>query len=41
VARSRRGLHPPRSIAPLHVHRNDDEAWYLLDGELSELLGWP
>jgi mannose-6-phosphate isomerase-like protein (cupin superfamily) len=35
------GLHPPRSIAPLHVHRNDNEAWYVLDGELSELLGWP
>ena len=24
----------PRYIAPLHVHREDDEAWYVLDGAL-------
>ena len=25
---------PPRLIAPLHLHRNDDEAWYVLEGTL-------
>jgi mannose-6-phosphate isomerase-like protein (cupin superfamily) len=25
---------PPRWIAPLHLHRNDDEAWYVLEGTL-------
>lgn len=25
---------PPRYIAPLHVHRRDDEAWYVLEGVL-------
>jgi hypothetical protein len=25
---------PPRWIAPLHSHRNDDEAWYVLEGSL-------
>jgi hypothetical protein len=25
---------PPRYIAPLHVHHNDDEAWYVLEGAL-------
>jgi mannose-6-phosphate isomerase-like protein (cupin superfamily) len=25
---------PPRLIAPLHVHRSDDEAWYILEGVL-------
>jgi mannose-6-phosphate isomerase-like protein (cupin superfamily) len=25
---------PPRLIAPLHLHRNDDEAWYVLEGRL-------
>ena len=25
---------PPRYIAPLHLHRNDDEAWYVLEGAL-------
>jgi mannose-6-phosphate isomerase-like protein (cupin superfamily) len=25
---------PPRLIAPLHLHRNDDEAWYVLEGSL-------
>ena len=26
-------------IAPLHVHRADDEAWYVLEGELGFRLG--
>ena len=25
---------PPRYIAPLHTHRGDDEAWYVLEGVL-------
>src|SRR2546430_17103383 len=25
---------PPRWIAPLHLHRSDDEAWYVLEGVL-------
>jgi mannose-6-phosphate isomerase-like protein (cupin superfamily) len=25
---------PPRLIAPLHLHRSDDEAWYVLEGVL-------
>ena len=25
---------PPRMIAPLHLHRSDDEAWYVLEGTL-------
>ena len=25
---------PPRYIAPLHLHRSDDEAWYVLEGVL-------
>jgi mannose-6-phosphate isomerase-like protein (cupin superfamily) len=25
---------PPRLIAPLHLHRSDDEAWYVLEGTL-------
>ncbi len=25
---------PPRWIAPLHLHHNDDEAWYVLEGSL-------
>ncbi|HEX7157888.1 MAG TPA: cupin domain-containing protein [Edaphobacter sp.] len=25
---------PPRYIAPLHLHHNDDEAWYVLEGKL-------
>ena len=25
---------PPRWIAPLHLHRSDDEAWYVLEGRL-------
>jgi hypothetical protein len=25
---------PPQRIAPLHLHRLDDEAWYVLSGKL-------
>lgn len=28
------GHDPPRFIAPLHVHHDDDEAWYVLEGAL-------
>jgi len=28
------GPGPPRWIAPLHLHRHDDEAWYVLEGTL-------
>lgn len=28
-----------RLIAPLHVHHNDDEAWYVLDGALCIQMG--
>ena len=30
---------PPRLIAPLHLHRKDDEAWYILEGTLRVRLG--
>ncbi len=30
---------PPRLIAPPHVHHNDDEAWYVLDGALCVRMG--
>jgi mannose-6-phosphate isomerase-like protein (cupin superfamily) len=30
---------PPRFIAPLHLHRNDDEAWYVLEGTLVVRVG--
>ena len=30
---------PPRPIAPLHVHHEDDEAWYVLEGVLAFQLG--
>jgi mannose-6-phosphate isomerase-like protein (cupin superfamily) len=29
----------PRLIAPLHVHHEDDEAWYVLEGTLRFRLG--
>jgi uncharacterized cupin superfamily protein len=29
----------PRYIAPLHLHRGDDEAWYVLDGVLRLKVG--
>ncbi|SRR5712691_1974560 len=28
-----------RLIAPLHIHRHDDEAWYVLEGRLRFRLG--
>ena len=30
---------PPRWIAPLHLHRNDDEAWYVLEGTMCVKMG--
>ena len=30
---------PPRLIAPLHLHRKDDEAWYILEGTLRARVG--
>ena len=30
---------PPRLIAPPHLHHNDDEAWYVLDGVLRVRVG--
>ena len=30
---------PPRWIAPLHLHRNDDEAWYVLEGTVCVRVG--
>ncbi len=30
---------PPRFIAPKHLHRSDDEAWYVLEGCLHVLVG--
>jgi mannose-6-phosphate isomerase-like protein (cupin superfamily) len=30
---------PPRWIAPLHLHSNDDEAWYVLEGKLHVRVG--
>jgi mannose-6-phosphate isomerase-like protein (cupin superfamily) len=33
------GGHPGRPIAPLHVHHEDDEAWYVLEGRLGFRLG--
>src|SRR5437660_11092873 len=30
---------PPRYIAPLHLHRSDDEAWYVLEGILCVKIG--
>ncbi len=29
----------PRFIAPLHLHRTDDEAWYVLEGVLRVRVG--
>jgi mannose-6-phosphate isomerase-like protein (cupin superfamily) len=33
------GFDPSRWIAPLHLHRNDDEAWYVLEGMLRVKVG--
>jgi len=30
---------PPRLIAPMHLHRHDDEAWYVLEGSLCVRMG--
>ncbi len=30
---------PPRLIAPAHLHRSDDEAWYVLEGSLHVRVG--
>jgi mannose-6-phosphate isomerase-like protein (cupin superfamily) len=30
---------PPRWIAPLHLHHNDDEAWYVLEGMMCVRVG--
>jgi mannose-6-phosphate isomerase-like protein (cupin superfamily) len=30
---------PPRYIAPLHLHRSDDEAWYVVEGTLRIRMG--
>jgi mannose-6-phosphate isomerase-like protein (cupin superfamily) len=30
---------PPRLVAPLHVHHDEDEAWYVLEGTLRFRLG--
>jgi len=32
-------LKSPRLIAPWHVHHKDDEAWYVLEGELRVRMG--
>jgi mannose-6-phosphate isomerase-like protein (cupin superfamily) len=33
------GADPPLYIAPLHIHRDDDEAWCVLEGRLVVRLG--
>jgi mannose-6-phosphate isomerase-like protein (cupin superfamily) len=33
------GLHPGRPIAGLHLHRSDDEAWFVLEGRLGFRVG--
>ena len=33
------GTHPGRPIAGLHVHHQDDEAWYVLEGRLGFRVG--
>ena len=33
------GTEPPTYIAPLHSHRSEDEAWYVLEGTLAFRLG--
>jgi mannose-6-phosphate isomerase-like protein (cupin superfamily) len=33
------GTHPGRPIAGLHLHRSDDEAWVVLEGELGFRVG--
>jgi mannose-6-phosphate isomerase-like protein (cupin superfamily) len=33
------GTHPGRPIAGLHLHRSDDEAWFVLEGRLGFRIG--
>ena len=33
------GNHPGMPIAPLHLHRSDDEAWIVLEGRLGFQVG--
>jgi len=33
------GTDPPTFVAPLHVHLEDDEAWYVLEGSLMVRVG--
>ena len=33
------GTHPGRPIAGLHLHRSDDEAWFVLTGRLGFRVG--
>ncbi len=33
------GSHPGMPIAPLHLHRSDDEAWIVLEGRLGFQVG--
>jgi mannose-6-phosphate isomerase-like protein (cupin superfamily) len=33
------GTDPPVDIAPLHIHHDDDEAWYVLEGALTVRVG--
>ena len=33
------GTHPGRPIASLHLHRSDDEAWFVLEGALGFWTG--
>ena len=33
------GTHPGRPIAALHLHRSDDEAWFVLTGRLGFQVG--
>ncbi len=32
-------IDPRRYVAPLHVHHEDDEAWYVLEGRIGVRLG--
>lgn len=33
------GTHPGRPIAPPHIHRSDDEAWFVMSGRLGFRIG--
>jgi mannose-6-phosphate isomerase-like protein (cupin superfamily) len=33
------GFDPPMLIAPLHIHHEDDEAWYVLEGKMAVRCG--